>query len=132
MIDIEHWLDWAVSHRYILEWTGGALFGTKRYIIKDTRGVNHVMPDKCYKDFNAVPTWIFGIWLDTDILPYDKTYTKRPLRHYATVKDEVDAINQELDIYRGVVPTPKGYRADPARVKQLMQRLAELTKRGTA
>jgi hypothetical protein len=35
-------------------------------------------------------------------------------------------IERELDIIRGRVPTPKGYRVDSLRVKRLMQELKQL------
>lgn len=39
-----------------------------------------------------------------------------------------DQINKELDIVRGVVPTPKGYKVDPLRAKALMAELKKLPK----
>ena len=35
-------------------------------------------------------------------------------------------INTELDIIRGRVPTPPGYKIDPRRIKQLMAELKQL------
>ena len=37
-------------------------------------------------------------------------------------------IEEELDIIRGRIPTPKGYRVDPSRIKALMLELRELPK----
>lgn len=41
-------------------------------------------------------------------------------------EQRVAEINDELDIIRGVKPTPKGYRVDVRRTKQLMAELKEL------
>lgn len=41
----------------------------------------------------------------------------------ATRRAEIEA---ELEILRGRVPTPKGYVADPGRIKKLMQELGQL------
>lgn len=35
-------------------------------------------------------------------------------------------IEQELDIIRGITPTPKGYKVDPGKVKALMAELKQL------
>jgi hypothetical protein len=35
-------------------------------------------------------------------------------------------IEDELDIIRGVVPTPRGYKVNPLRIKQLMAELSQL------
>lgn len=43
--------------------------------------------------------------------------------------DRVKKINDELDILRGVVPTPKGYNYDVKRVRPLMRELNELMKK---
>jgi hypothetical protein len=43
-------------------------------------------------------------------------------------KARMAEINKELDIIRGVVPTPKGYKVDARKVKALMTELSELEK----
>jgi hypothetical protein len=43
-------------------------------------------------------------------------------------KVRIAEIDKELDIIRGIIPTPKGYKIDPRKAKALMVERAELEK----
>lgn len=55
------------------------------------------------------------------------TYTSHPKRTETLTKEQrIRQIERELDILRGRIPTPKGYKVDKQRSKGLMKELREL------
>lgn len=121
-----HWLDFGVQHGYVTSYQYMPL--VNNWFITDNYGRVHALPNDAYttehKAMDHMATWLFGLWLDTN---WEKIVGQPRLKQYATPAQEVAAINDELDIYRGVVPTPKGFKGNPGRVKLLMQRLAQLS-----
>lgn len=49
-----------------------------------------------------------------------------------TRRERIKEINDELDIIRGVAPTPPGYKIAPQKIKELMAELAQIVKEENA
>lgn len=81
----------------------------------------HLIPDTVmFAGPKYLVDWISEI--AADALMLEMGFTPEQFTSDARIKK----INQELDILRGVVPTPPGYSADPDRARELMTELRKL------
>ena len=89
-----------------------------------------------YADFmskteNELLQYIIDLLAATQI-EASKEYVYDTIKNEGSIRsdlvDRINKINAELDILRGRVPTPKGYKIDINRAKELMAELKELTK----
>lgn len=85
---------------------GNPRFGGFRGFTKDGRAPNWGSVEEMLADLNKLP----------------KTPKAKPIDKATRIQE----IETELDIIRGRVPTPKGYKVDASKVKSLMIELREL------
>lgn len=73
----------------------------------------------------TAPKWgsIDEMMRDLKNLPKHQPKPAPPVKDKAS---RIQEIEDELDIIRGVKPTPKGYKVDPSKVKSLMTELKQL------
>lgn len=78
------------------------------------------------------PNQYNGYWRNLADMNRDLAARREQVRKGRPIKPAVNAdvrrkqIHDELDIIRGRVPTPAGYKVDPLRVKELMRELKSL------
>ncbi len=126
MKSIREWLQWSVDGGYIQSWTDNIIPGV--YYVRDNNGEVH---SKTKEEITAMGgdfpmKWIFIVYMRASNLPKAPKAKHQSKKVYNSKEEEKADIQRELDIYRGVVETPKNYKSDPTRVKQLMRRLKEL------
>lgn len=115
--NVERWLNFAIRNGYIHAWVfSNDIFS---YKILDNSDITHTMPIFSNLD-SELPIWLFGLYFDTN-------FPKETELSLVAIGEDDELINRELDIIRGRIPTPKGYKVDPERIKYLMTKL-RLTK----
>lgn len=98
-------------------------FSTKSQVIRLEDGTEYRIDHVHFMEKTAEQLLLYIVGLVTGesrkfvLQAYNSTSAKR-----------IREINEELDIMRGIVPTPKGYTVDLGRAKILMKELRELMK----
>lgn len=103
-------------------------FGDASMTLEFSDGERVIIPEEVTTNEVSEDFARYLLQLFTDKYADRLTINKAAMRAPVDVRERIVAINEELDIIRGRVPTPKGYKVNVRHAKALMDELNKLIK----